>query len=358
MIGARGSQKNNCTLVSTQGAEKAVMKKTTSIAAVMVVLLLAHSVQAGVSIVKNGSFEADGSIGDIKVVAPRYWCDVNLPDDKFTGYVGEYWTTHGDYALTIRVEPEPTVAGDIAMVSEQVYLGGVNKIIFDVKLSSALSFIPWDSNVRSAVVLIDGNDIWDSNNFQPNEQGEYLNQEVDVNGIDGASLHALSLAVRTNVDDLPDVDYYADWDFVKFDTHCGGFGYLPEDLDQDCFVDMNDLKVLAEVWLVEEPSQRYDLFKDGIVNFRDFAFLAEYWKSNSYWGNWGDDNCYEMELLASDLNYDGIVNLVDFAVLSSDWMKEGNCINCDIDNSGAVDYKDLSIMSDEWLLKSWLYDLM
>jgi len=341
-------------LTKAKGTDELVMKKTSFIAAVPIMLLSLHFAQAGVSIVKNGSFEDDGYIGDIDVKAPRYWCDVNLPSGKFDGYVGWYGATHGDYALTIRVEPNPTAAGDIATISQQVYLEGVNKIIFDVTLSSALSFIPWDSKVRSAVVLLDGNDIWDSNNFPPNGQGEYFNQEVDINGID-AGQHTLSLAVRTNKNNSPVVDYYADWDFVKFDTYCGGFGYLPEDFDQDCYVDMSDLRLLAEAWLTEGPGQRCDLSEDGIIDFKDFSLFAKFWKANSYWENWGNDNCYAMELLLSDIDDSGEVDYGDILMLAGDWLNTGDCIRADLNFDGEVDFKDFAVLAGDWRQRSWLY---
>ncbi len=318
-------------------------------------LLSLHFAQAGVSIVKNGSFENDGPIGDIKVNAPRYWCEVNLPAGKFDGYVGGYGATHGDYALTIRVEPNPTAAGDMAIVSNQVYLEeDVNKIIFDVTLSSALSFIPWDSGVRSAVVLLDGNDIWDSNNFPPAAQGEYFDQEVDINGI-GAGLHTLLLAVRTNKNDSPVVDYYADWDFVKFDKYCGGFGYLPEDFDNDCYVDISDVRVLAEAWLTEVPGQRCDLSADGVVDFKDFSLFADYWKANSYWANWGDDNCYAMELVPGDIDDSGEVDYGDILMLAADWLATGDCMSTDLNSDGVVDFKDFTVFAGDWRQRSWLY---
>ncbi|UCE99894.1 MAG: hypothetical protein JSV82_02180, partial [Planctomycetota bacterium] len=263
--------------------------------------------------------------------------------------------THGDYALTIRVETNPTTAGDMAIVSQQVYLGeDVNSIIFDVTLSSALSFIPWDSNVRSAVVLLDGNDIWDSNDFPPSGQGEYFDQQVDINGI-GAGVHTLSLAVRTNKNDSPDIDYYADWDFVKFDTYCGGLGYLPEDFDQDCYVDMNDFRQLIDRWLVEGPGERYDLLPDGIIDFHDFAFFAEVWQDNTDWQNWGNDNCYEVELLLGDIDYSGEVDYGDILELADSWLDAGGCNKADLNFDGIVDFKDFAVLTRDWQKRSWLY---
>ncbi|MHC4094829.1 MAG: hypothetical protein ACYSU3_02110 [Planctomycetota bacterium] len=100
-----------------------------------------------------------------------------------------------------------------------------------------------------------------------------------------------------------------------------------------------------------------DLAEDDIVNFKDFAGLAGRWRDNTDWRNWQDENCFELELPAADLNYDGIVNLRDFAILIGDLGSEGPCIRSDIDGSEVVDYGDFTKLIDGWLLKSWLYGL-
>lgn len=324
----------------------------------MVMLLVNNSAQAGVSVIMNGSFENNGLISDITAKAPQRWCDVNLPSGKFGGWVGTNWKTHHDYSLSLFSEIfEPISAGDMAMVSQQVYLKDVNEIIFDLKLGTTVGS-GWDPNKRSALVLIDANIVWDSNDLG---DGEYT---IEINGIDinDENLHTLSLAMRANVSETEwFYEYLAQWDFVKFDTHCGGFGYLPEDISRDCYVNEFDLEMLAGQWLAENPAEKYDLFEDSkdIVNFRDYAILADSWLDYRDWRNWQDPNFVELELPLADLNNDGIVNLRDFAILTGDWKAEGTCLRGDIDRSaaGIVDYKDLSIMTDEWLLKSWLYGL-
>jgi hypothetical protein len=400
------------------------MKKSTVVIAVMVMLLITQRTQAGVSLIMNGSFENDGVINDITVKAPRGWCDVNVPVEKFGGKLDTYWSTHGDYSLSLYSKYATFTAGDIAPVSQRVYLANVDQIFFDLRLGTVAGY-PWDPSRRSALVLIDGNVVWDSNDLIPNVSGEYLNQIVDVDEMyKDANSHALTLAMRVDVGGIEYFfQYLARWDFVKFDTYCGGFGYLPEDLNLDCYVDVLDLKVLAGRWLTEALNQEYDLFQDDeliinlpdfamfasywqnndcpqtnwcrgsdfnrngtvdfadlmifsehwlgevtlllqsdfsgdeVVNFKDFAILANGWLDNTDWRNWQDENCFELELPAGDLDYDGIVNLRDFAILAGDWDSEGPCIRSDIDGSEVVDYRDIAGMTDEWLLKSWLYGL-
>lgn len=333
-----------------------MLKKAVVIMVVMVMVLFANYVQAGVSLVKNGSFENDGLINDIIEESPHHWCDVNIPSDKFGGYVYIDWSTHGSYSLTLYSQIfEPLTAGDTAKVSQQVYLENVNQIIFDVKLGTTIGS-GWDPAKRSALVLVDGIIVWDSNDLG---DGQYT---VEVNNIDinDTNLHTLSLAMRINVSETEwFYEYLAQWDFVKFDTHCGGFGYLSEDLNHNCYVDMNDLRMLAEQWLAREPDYQYDLFQDDkrIVNFRDYSVLASSWRDFRDWKGWQDPDFVIFELPASDLNDDGIVDLRDFAILAGNWKVEGSCIRADIDRSEVVDYGDVYEMADEWLSRSWLYKL-
>ncbi len=341
------------------------MKKTIFFTAIMAGLLFTNDVQAAVSLVRNGSFEYDGQIADVTVKPPKYFCDVNVPTTKFGGYVDTTWSTYinGGYSLTLYSKYDAKCnAGDKAMVSQQVYLTDVNEIIFDLEVSSSYSSSPWDPNLRSALVLIDGSVVWDSNDWTPDSNDEYRNQTIDVNEIyKDENPHTLSLAIRSNVTEVfkPYVEYRTRWDFVKFDTHCGGFGYLPEDLDRDCYIDFVDFAMLAGHWLEPDPDYEHDLFEDedNIINELDLMVFSDGWLDNSDWRNYQEDNCYEAELLASDLNDDGVVDLRDFAILAGYWRSGQSCIRADVDNSGEVDYDDISVMADEWLQRSWVYGL-
>jgi len=320
-------------------------KKVTVIVAGMAVLLLGFVAQAGVSLVVNGSFENDLYINDITQDVPYAWVDVNIPQGKFGGYVGDDWNSDGDYSLTLYVSDVATEVGDKAMVSQQVYLtdatADVNYINFDIKLCSTLSFFPWEPNMRSALVLIDDVVVWDSNTLgeSPTGDGQYLDQQIELDGYDTGP-HKLTLAIRINEDiPSPVVAYHAKWDFLRFDAHCEGYGYLPEDFDHSCYIDMGDLVILAGRWLNESPGGKYDLYRDenDAVDFYDIAVLAGKWMDTSY----GQQD----QLLEEDFNRDGIVNFVDFAILVKDWYFEPG------------DYEDISRLSEQWLEKNWLYGL-
>ena len=365
------------------------MQKTTFTAAMIVMLLSVKWAQGGVSMVRNGSFENDGAINSLtEENTPQYWCDVNIPSEKFGGWINDiYWSTHDGNSLTLYSEMfETFAAGDIATVSQQVYLTDVNEIIFDLNLTTIYGPELWDQS-RSAVLLIDGNIVWDSNSILgPDANGAYPNQIVDVNEIyKDENSHILSLGLRANVSEYSMIQYWAQWDFVKFDAHCGGFGYLPEDLNRDCYVDFLDFAMLAGQWLAEEPAYNCDLLADDerIVNLPDFGVFASYWRddtcqsSNGCGGSYFDLSRtvdfadltifagYWLEpvvTLLSDLNTDGVINVEDVAIVAGGWLdntdwenwQDDNCYAMelpagDIDDSGEVYYGDILMLADNWL---------
>ena len=306
---------------------------------VVIMMLSANKLQAGVSIIMNGSFENDGhTINNIADEAPQRWRDVNLPSAWFGGSVYQTdWPTHGDYYLSLY----SYALGDFdvnqtATVSQDVYLTDANEIIFNLKLDTTYND-PWDPARRSAVLMIGPDVVWESNSVGSDVRGEYITQTYNVSEIykDGRP-HKLSVGIRAKQTETSYIHYYAHWDFVRFDTHCDcyGFDYPQGDINRDCQVDWQDLNMLTEQWLQEPPNYKYDLFEDldDIINLRDFAVLADSWM--------GSDLVEDNALLISDLNNDGIVDFYDFAILAED-----------------ADFEDIGILADEWLLKSWLYGL-
>lgn len=335
------------------------MNKRICIAAMIMAAQCVSSAPAGISMIMNGSFEKNGIIEDISQDVPWRWCDVNVPQGKFSGWVYDDWSTYGDYSLTLATGVQQFVAGDIATVAQQVWLRDVKEIVFDLDLSSGWpAFFPWDPAKRTALAKIDNDIVWDSDDL-PIVNGVYSGQiTVSIGGYDANIPHNLSLAMRVNKNGWADMDYYARWDFVRFDTYCGGFGFMPADINRDCYVDMLDLEELARQWLADGPAEKYDLFRDegNTVNFRDYAVFAQHWATNTDANNWPDDNCFVMEMSDADIDYNGIVNMADFAVIANDWGMKGPCIEGDIDISGEVDYKDIAVLKGDWLVKSWLYE--
>ena len=273
--------------MSAEAKEKVAMSKEMVIAVALVVLWASDCAWPGVCEVVNGSFEDDGLIEDITVSEPNGW-DPNIPVDKFGGYVDREWPTDGSFNLTLYSEYYADFdANDMATVSQQVYLTDVNQIIFDLKLETYYGD-PWDPNKCTAVLLIDDDVVWESNSVGSDVRDEYYDQTYDVNEIyNDISVHKLSLGLRVNVSEELTDYYKAHWDFVRLGTYCGGFGLISGDINRDCYVDMNDLEMLVEVWLEEVGvNSKYNLFSygdpNGIVDFLDFGVLAHNWMRSSY----------------------------------------------------------------------------
>lgn len=315
-----------------------MMKKAAVIAATIFVLLLAGMAQAGVSIVLNGSFEDDGGIDNITEQEPNNW-DVNVPPNQFGGWVYDDWVTEGSYNLTLFSNAYKAFeVNDIATVSQMVYLTDVNEIVFDLNLDTQSSGKIWDPNKRTAVVMIDDVVVWKSNSVGTDVRGEYLNQFADID-IDDLALHKLSLGIKADVNETTtDIKYYTDWDFVRFNFYCGGNGFLPGDFSRDCCVDMNDLEILAGLWLDEVDSyHKCNLVADepapyGIIDFRDFAIFADGWDCN---------------MVALEMFTDVWLEMVDAD-------NEYNLFHGDdIDPNGIIDFRDFAGFADDWLQCSW-----
>ena len=270
--------------------EVLVMKKTRLVAALLILPALASLAKGGVGTIMNGSFEDDGFIENITVQEPNGW-DVNIPNtDEFGGYVLDQWPTDGSYNLTLYSQSGGSFeANDLATVSQTVNFGDTNEVVFDLKLTS-LDGTAWDPAKITAVLLIDGDVVWESNSVGTDVRDEYLGQVYEINDIylDGEA-HVLSLGLRVNLTIPFLADFFmSHWDFITLEMFCDGLGLVPGDIDRDCYVDMNDVRELGEVWLQETGAgSRYDLYPEpgdpnGLVSFPDYCVLANNWLASSY----------------------------------------------------------------------------
>jgi hypothetical protein len=262
------------------------MKNAIVTGIIMLTLLAVNRVQAESCHIVNGSFEYDGYIADITVKEPNGW-DVNMLASEFKGHVYNDWVTDANWNLTLYTNYFHTFkVNDIATVYQQINLTDANEIIFDVNL--ATDSLKWDPNKVHALVLIDGETVWDSNNLS---SGAYYDRVYTVEDKyrDGIT-HKLSFGIRVKVAGRLWRTYYTNWDHIECTEFCGGGGLLAGDFNHDCYVDYNDLKLFAESWLSEvEKYDRYNLFKGddandtgGTVTFRDFAIFGLNWLESSY----------------------------------------------------------------------------
>jgi hypothetical protein len=314
-----------------------MMRELTVVGTIMVMLLAANLTHAGVCEIVNGSFEDDGPINDITTQDPNGWV-VSVPAGKFVGKADASWSTDGNFSLHIFSQWfEAFAAGDVAAVSQQVYLTDVNEIRFDVNLDTYSGF-EWDPNMATAVVLVDDVVVWEPNAASLDIRGVYLDQTYTVGEeYRDDNLHKLSFGLRVNVDTEDGFFefYRLWWDSVDCTLYCNGGGLLAGDFDRDCVVDMNDLKLAADAWLDEvDPYDRRNPFRgdnlagSGTINFYDFAVYAEGWTGDAadlgmFAEQWLNEVALDEQynlFKDDDVNPSGIVNFFDLAILADTWL--------------------------------------
>ncbi len=314
-----------------------------------IVCLMCFATQVFASVVRNGSFEMDGPINHVSAnTRPRYWCDVGYNASVFSMSVDGTWKTDGTYSLSMVTGVFVIFeANDAATISQSVYLKGVDKIIFDTQLYYVGG--SWDPSIITSRVLIDGNEVWNSNGLTFSA-GQFEGEvSIDVNEIyKDEKPHILSLELRTNLGVISFESYIAQWDNIRFYSGCTGL--IPGDFTGDCIVDINDLAVFTNGWLKPDGP---DLNGDGVNNFIDFAVFAAFWGTS---GNPDSTQPPQDNLLNADLNDDGIVDYQDVFIFSNSWLADGGpCVRADLNNDGIVDFEDFSIFAESWRQTGSLY---
>ena len=309
---------------------------------------------AGVSVVKNGSFENDGDIMPVtQNDRPEYWCGVNYNSAKFYEYVYNDWPTSSNYCLTLYSYMYTTFTqDDSATITQSVYLDNAEQITFDIYLWADGG--GWRTDLVTAGVLIDNTEIWNSDGLTY-DHGIFMgNIAVDINEtFKDSSPHLLTLRLKADTSSYHIYAYSAQWDSIGLVTPCGTAGYLPADFTHDCVVDINDLAVLAEGWL--DPNGP-DLTGDGDVNFADFAVLGSSWLEDNIGEPFIPDANFVF--LEADLDDDGIVDYADVLILCNNWLGTGGCcVREDLDESGLIDFMDLALLAEQWREIGDLYGL-
>lgn len=266
-------------------------RNLTAIGATMLMLLAAGRSNADVCEIINGSFEDDGTIDDITVQEPNGW-DPNIPSGKFTAGTDASWSTDGRFSLSLTSQWFTAFdVNDAAMVSQNIFLDDVNEITFDLKLDTYTG-LGWDPNNATAVVMIDDDVVWEPNSASMDIRGEYIGQSYAVEDKyrDG-SPHKFSVGLRINIDTAAGFSefYRVWWDSIDCVSYCGGGGFLAGDFNRDCYVDVKDLALAADLWLLEvESGDIHNLYRDddlagyGTINYLDLAILFDNWLLSSF----------------------------------------------------------------------------
>ena len=313
------------------------MRKNTLVTGVAMLLLLnINLVKADICQVVNGSFEVDGWITDITVKEPNGW-DVTLPVGKFGGYVKKEWVTDANFNLTLFSQRWVTFdVNNRAVVSQQVNLMGVDEVTFDLKLDTYPNIYPWGPDKCTAVMLIDGNAVWESNSVGSDVRGKYFDQSYTVEEkYKEGQPHLLSFGLRVNVSEKLSPSYITHWDSIECTVLCGGNPLLTGDFNRDCYVDANDLEQLALIWLSDVgPDDKCNLFHgddfagSGFISFLDFAGFAEKWNGDTsgladFAEKWLQDVAIDDPsnlFHTDDVSPNGVINLFDMAIFADTWL--------------------------------------
>jgi hypothetical protein len=134
----------------------------------------------------------------------------------------------------------------------------------------------------------------------------------------------------------------SDWSNVEISGHI-----IPGDFEPDCDVDMDDLIVFTEQWLLKKLSA--DVWPNGgdrVIDLMDFAVFANAWQSTPAFPKWNP----KCDIVSQ--GGDGIVDISDLAVLTGEWLQFG-AYSADIaplsNGNGTVDSLDFAEFALHWL---------
>jgi len=123
---------------------------------------------------------------------------------------------------------------------------------------------------------------------------------------------------------------------------------IPGDINNDCVVNYLDFAVLANQWLQKAFSGDFGpAGGDGIVNFIDWTVFANAWQSTPSSLNWNK---------ACDITPEGgdnVVDVRDLAVFTDQWLQPPSSQSGDIapppNGDGIVNKLDLAVLAEHWL---------
>jgi len=122
--------------------------------------------------------------------------------------------------------------------------------------------------------------------------------------------------------------------------------YLAADFACPEGIDLYDLAILSDEWVLELLGADVDFNLDRRVNFSDWAILAAAWKSTR-----GSDD-YNAIVDISPAWGDGIIDEYDAALFVEFWLGQGSTyLNADIEpygGDGVVDFADFAAFANQW----------
>jgi hypothetical protein len=165
--------------------------------------------------------------------------------------------------------------------------------------------------------------IYTSNNPIVTKSGDYrIFLDPNSDFVDGGDSIISNSGWSTRSDGKPDDGWSDIW--LSYQT----------DLNNDGVVDINDLSLLVDSWLITNESKKADIDRSEFVDFYDLSSLFDHWLMESS----------NIDNLAGE----PIINFEDFAVLAKSWLKTA-IYPVNINSDGICNFVDFSILADEWL---------
>ncbi|HPS54242.1 MAG TPA: S8 family serine peptidase [Sedimentisphaerales bacterium] len=168
--------------------------------------------------------------------------------------IGSTVTMHGTS------QASPHIAGIVPLAQQ----------LADKLLGRRLGVDEFVELMRSTAVTINDGDDENDNVIHTNLDFPRVNMMALAEAIyslraQNGGVHQVKLGRAENVSDI---------NFGNHGTSCGDWGYYDGDINNDCYVNYEDLYIIASTWL---GSGDGDINTDTDTNFEDYAILANQW---------------------------------------------------------------------------------
>ncbi len=121
---------------------------------------------------------------------------------------------------------------------------------------------------------------------------------------------------------------------ISFSNELTADGYQNNRINMGVYANTNNASIAAVGWALKS-----DVNNDGIVDFKDFAWLTTI-AGSSY------------EYYYGDFDENQLVDIYDIAKILNNWLGDCGspdfCNGCDLDRNGTVDFEDLAVVSSNF----------
>jgi outer membrane protein assembly factor BamB len=330
---------------------------------------------------EHSYYSAGGRVWGTPVFAEG-WLYFGSDDKKFYAYVFGQSDPDWTYKTTGVIQCSPA----LSVGNNRIYFSSGNNNLYCFKSQTTPASMVWSDTthcynhqcptVANGVLYVAGswhdlNAYGESGNATVNAycypDGLSISVPIDMNGLhtDFNTPHTFSGVDPNATFSVPLVDAnghtFKKWSTGQFsrtihvtdnDTYTAYYepNQCYANLDGLNSVDFNDLKILADYWLSNDPYRIGDLDNSGTVNFLDFAQLARRWMETC---NLPYPACWDAATQChGDTNGDDTVDELDEMILLASFSGVYPCSGynpcADFSRDGRVDINDWDILQTNW----------